>query len=243
MQKWVWSLGRIRKVPWRRKWQPTPVFLPRKSHGQRSLVGYSPWGCKRVGHDLATKQQQGSPLLQFFLPHFYLISFYPTELGFICPPPSKAVSWHQVAVKKWIDFLCRTPHKESAQLMVRRPELPPWLSGKGFKRQQLGIRVMECMNQLVDILLIGWWWYSGILIISFLVSVSLGSLCLWSWLWSACRYHPPLGRHLRFCRIAQRYMSDCPLYPSSDLVLWLCSSYYYFSCLTAFPLFQHFPLL
>ena len=36
----------VRKIPWRRKWQPTPVFLPRKSHGQRSLVGYSPWGHK-----------------------------------------------------------------------------------------------------------------------------------------------------------------------------------------------------
>ena len=45
---------------WRRKWQPTPVFLPGKSHGQRSLVGYSPWGHKRVRHDLATKQQQES---------------------------------------------------------------------------------------------------------------------------------------------------------------------------------------
>ena len=31
---------------WRRKWQPTPVLLPGKSHGWRSLVGYSPWGCK-----------------------------------------------------------------------------------------------------------------------------------------------------------------------------------------------------
>ena len=31
---------------WRRKWQPTPVLLPGKSHGLRSLVGYSPWGCK-----------------------------------------------------------------------------------------------------------------------------------------------------------------------------------------------------
>ena len=31
---------------WRRKWQPTPVFRPGKSHGPRSLVGYSPWGCK-----------------------------------------------------------------------------------------------------------------------------------------------------------------------------------------------------
>ena len=44
-----------RKIPWRRKWQPTPVFLPGKSHGQRNLVGYSPWGCKRVERDLATK--------------------------------------------------------------------------------------------------------------------------------------------------------------------------------------------
>ena len=36
----------VRKIPWRRKWQPTPVFLPRESHGQRSLAGYGPWGCK-----------------------------------------------------------------------------------------------------------------------------------------------------------------------------------------------------
>ena len=33
-------------LPWRRTWQPTPVLLPGKSHGQRSLVGYSPWGHK-----------------------------------------------------------------------------------------------------------------------------------------------------------------------------------------------------
>ena len=36
----------VRKVPWRREWQPTMVFLPGESHGQKSLVGYSPWGCK-----------------------------------------------------------------------------------------------------------------------------------------------------------------------------------------------------
>ena len=50
----------VRKIPWRRKELPTPEFLPRKSHGQRNLVGYSPWGCKRVGHDLVTKEQQES---------------------------------------------------------------------------------------------------------------------------------------------------------------------------------------
>ena len=36
----------VGKDSWRRKWQHTPVFLPRKSHGQKSPVGYSPWGCK-----------------------------------------------------------------------------------------------------------------------------------------------------------------------------------------------------
>ena len=39
----------VRKIPWRRKWQPTPVFLPGESHGRRSLVGHSPWGCKESG--------------------------------------------------------------------------------------------------------------------------------------------------------------------------------------------------
>ena len=59
----------VRKIPWKRAWQPTPVFLPGKSHGQRSLVGCSPWSC-RVRHDLATKQQQhpwkfpGSPVVR-----------------------------------------------------------------------------------------------------------------------------------------------------------------------------------
>ena len=38
----------IGKILWRRKWQPTPVLLPGKSHGQRNLVGYSPWGHKEL---------------------------------------------------------------------------------------------------------------------------------------------------------------------------------------------------
>ena len=37
---------RVGKIPWRRKWEPTPVFLPGKSHGQRTLAGYSPWCCQ-----------------------------------------------------------------------------------------------------------------------------------------------------------------------------------------------------
>ena len=34
----------VGKIPWRRKWQPTPILLPGESHGQRSLAGYIPWG-------------------------------------------------------------------------------------------------------------------------------------------------------------------------------------------------------
>ena len=45
----------VGKIPWRRKWQPTPVFLPGEYHGQRSLEGYSPRGRKKVRHNLATK--------------------------------------------------------------------------------------------------------------------------------------------------------------------------------------------
>ena len=41
-------------APWRRQRQPTPILLPGKSHGQRSLVGCSPWGCLRVGHHWVT---------------------------------------------------------------------------------------------------------------------------------------------------------------------------------------------
>ena len=48
----------IRKIPWRRKWQPTPALLPGKSYGQRNLAGYRLEGLKRVRHNLVTKPQQ-----------------------------------------------------------------------------------------------------------------------------------------------------------------------------------------
>ena len=45
----------VGKIPWKKKWQSTPVFLLGKSHGQRSLADYSPW-TRRVKHDWATEQ-------------------------------------------------------------------------------------------------------------------------------------------------------------------------------------------
>ena len=63
----VQSLGQ--EEPLEKERQPTPVFLPGKPHGQRGLVGYSPWGYKGVLQDLATKQQKQSPLLQAQVEH------------------------------------------------------------------------------------------------------------------------------------------------------------------------------
>ena len=53
------------KIPWRRAWQPTPVFLPGESHGQRRLAGYSPQGHRESDTTEATEQAQAK---SFYLP-------------------------------------------------------------------------------------------------------------------------------------------------------------------------------
>ena len=62
------------KIPWRRKWQPTPVFLPGEFHGQRSLVGYSPWDHK----ELDTTEQ-----LTFHF-HFILVLIFFKHYTMLC---------------------------------------------------------------------------------------------------------------------------------------------------------------
>ena len=52
----------VRKIPWRKKWHPTPVFLPGKSHWQRSLAGWSPWGCRGSDTTEQPGTQKTSPL-------------------------------------------------------------------------------------------------------------------------------------------------------------------------------------
>ena len=68
-------------MPWRREWQPTPVFLPGESHGQRSLVGYSPWGCKESD---TTEQLTLSLFYLIFLLGFLFSKtpFYMNEMKF-----------------------------------------------------------------------------------------------------------------------------------------------------------------
>ena len=55
----------VGKIPWRRAWQPTAVFLPGESHGQRRLVGYSPWGHKEL--DMTEQQRIAQHIAQYRL--------------------------------------------------------------------------------------------------------------------------------------------------------------------------------
>ena len=82
----------VRKIPWRRKWQSTPVFLPR-THGQRSLAGHSPWGHKvsdtteqaHMQHTTYAKHCTGywysTSNLQNNCERYVLIQFYRRENG------------------------------------------------------------------------------------------------------------------------------------------------------------------
>ena len=86
-----------RRYPWRRKWQPAPVFLPGKSHGQRSLEGYHPWSHKRAGHDLANKKQR----CQY---HAVLITVAPALVFFKCSADEKTTLKMGENVCKWSNW-------------------------------------------------------------------------------------------------------------------------------------------
>ena len=76
--KRCWFSPRVRKIPWRRKWHPTPVFLLGESHGQKSLADYSPWDLLRVGHDWASENISCKRVLSIF--QFFFLFDYLTLL-------------------------------------------------------------------------------------------------------------------------------------------------------------------
>ena len=92
---WATSLWLFTFMHWRRKWQPTPVFLPGESHGQRSLVGCCLWG-RTVGHDwsdlaaAAVTSDNHSPLASVHLTCDFYPSCFPTLLllSFFLTPTS-----------------------------------------------------------------------------------------------------------------------------------------------------------
>ena len=68
----------VGEIPWRRKWQPIPVFLPGKSHGQRSLASYSLWGLR---HNIATKWWHGFPNRGFSVAKIYILFLNASNSG------------------------------------------------------------------------------------------------------------------------------------------------------------------
>ena len=85
----------VRKIPWRREWLPTPVFLLGESHGQWSLAGYSPWGCK---------ESDMSELLTLSLRNIRVGAQGEQFLGYTDKYPVHCVPWPSVFSSPWAQF-------------------------------------------------------------------------------------------------------------------------------------------
>ena len=90
---------------WRRQWHPTPVLLPRKSHGQRSLVGYRPWGC----------QESYTTEWLYLLTYYLGLILFPCSPCFLHSPSSSAITLGGGRIC-WIAVL-------GALLHIWRPEI------------------------------------------------------------------------------------------------------------------------
>ena len=155
------SLIQVGKIPWRRKWQPTPVFLPGESHGQRSLVCYSPWGrkesdmtewliltlymhtCTHTHTHIHLVCFSGEPCLMHF-PRLLLCVFLVYRLP-LCPSPllcpSFKASWFSVMLS--LIYLSLTG--------LRFP-WPPWPSGRNpsLPRLAQGVSSRHLQSPLLD---------------------------------------------------------------------------------------------
>ena len=99
------------KVHWMRKWQPTPVFLPRKSHGQRNWVDYNPWGHKELDMTKHTHTQYklGFPKWSSFLSYQFTHSVVsnslrphePQHAKPPCPSPTSRVYSNLCPSSQW----------------------------------------------------------------------------------------------------------------------------------------------
>ena len=118
----------IRKSPWRRKWQPTPVFLPGELHGERRLVGYSPWVCKQsdMSELLSTAHAYNS------MSESEVVLFAQSCPTFcdpmICGPPDSSVHW--ILQARTLEWVAIPFSKGSSQ--HRHGARVSWIAGKFF---------------------------------------------------------------------------------------------------------------
>ena len=129
----------VRKFPWRRAWQPTPVFLPGESHGQRSLEGYSPQGHKESDTTEATQHARTNfePLIicqALFQPFTFFISFnaHNNPTG-VCTVISPLLFIRKQRRRKFVRVHSNTsnsqhdPHSNTEKSTVRFWVLSPFL--------------------------------------------------------------------------------------------------------------------
>ena len=110
----------VAKIPWRKKWWPTQIFLPGKSHGQRSLAGYSPWGCKE------------SDTTEWLTLSFSLLVIWGLLLG---PLYQNLLTWSPPVL--WLypnDKSCLQPKPPSSiQIVCAFGQISIWLVKKNLK--------------------------------------------------------------------------------------------------------------
>ena len=93
---WAASLSLFTFMHWRRKWQPTPVFLPGEFHGQRSLVGYKPMGLQKAGHNQATNTLTFKHVIGWAAKLWFLLRSLPLEQEGISGAHLRAVPWEKL---------------------------------------------------------------------------------------------------------------------------------------------------
>ena len=149
------SLPRFRKISWRRAWQPTPLFLPGESQGQRSLVG--PLGRKESGHDWATNTCPGRDLLT--LPSLSLAGRTSSVLGTAGPGICSWQPWFSSL--EWVQnlkFLLRSTSPRKTEMVGSLPSsvrscfclFPDW----HCSYSSLGV------GRALEWFLVGWPWPS-----------------------------------------------------------------------------------
>ena len=113
----------VRKIPWRKKWLPTPVFLPKKSHGQRSLLGYSPWS----GEESNTTEQLST--------HRY------TQWGYKVAEGRAFVKWGPPGLACWEVVVGDKSERlaGAAAACGAPPDSVPWGGGRKPLRVMMGV--------------------------------------------------------------------------------------------------------
>ena len=117
----------VNKVPWRSAWQPTPVFLPGESHGQRTLVGYSPQGFKESDMTEATWLSWLS--LKYHQHFLYIFNWRIIALqccvGF-CPITWISHKHIYICTHTYIPFLLTLPPAPLSSILLGHHRLPCW---------------------------------------------------------------------------------------------------------------------